>query len=208
MTNQPKKPYNSFFQYRKLKKHEVREKYNINKSHELNRKIGELWAKEPPHVKEYYQQLSLQEHEKFKKMYPAYNWQPWKSKQTIPIVKSARLSQKKNEQKPVKSRKAPLARLDLPSTLESTTPVNESPKSMSQSSPIPFEPRIRTPILFPKISEDVYEATKLDDAFGISCLESYPNKMNDEIGEFNQSPFLQYSATISPLSCLSNEHGF
>ncbi|KAJ3318534.1 hypothetical protein HDV06_000417 [Boothiomyces sp. JEL0866] len=198
-----------------MKKHEIMEKYHINKSHELNKKIGELWANEPPHVKEYYQQLSLQEHENFKKKYPDFDWQPWKSKAKVPAIKSARLSLRKNEQKqPLPQIQSP-TKLDIKSILESNSLAQEESKmAIAHSSPTALSTIIRTPTLFPKISEDVYEATKLEDVFdfsqmvglglfeppGISYSENYGNQMFDEISDFNLSPFLQYAVTSSPMS--------
>ncbi|KAJ3271935.1 hypothetical protein HDV01_006069 [Terramyces sp. JEL0728] len=74
------KPLNSFFLYRKSKKEEIVQKYKIKKSHEISRKAAELWAKEKAKVRDYFQQISLHEHDKFKELHPDYDWQPWVEK--------------------------------------------------------------------------------------------------------------------------------
>ncbi|KAJ3313192.1 Platelet-activating factor acetylhydrolase [Boothiomyces sp. JEL0838] len=82
-TKQPsklQKPMNSFFHYRKAKKQEIISKFNITKSHEISRKAAELWKSESASVKEYFKEISMNEHSAFKQRHPNYDWQPWKTR--------------------------------------------------------------------------------------------------------------------------------
>ncbi|KAJ3318528.1 hypothetical protein HDV06_000411 [Boothiomyces sp. JEL0866] len=74
------KPMNSFFHYRKAKKQEIVSKYNIKKSHEISKKAAELWANESALVRDYYKQMSYNEHIRFKEICPNFDWQPWNKK--------------------------------------------------------------------------------------------------------------------------------
>ncbi|KAJ3271933.1 hypothetical protein HDV01_006067 [Terramyces sp. JEL0728] len=146
ITSEVKKPLNSFFHYRRAKKQEIIEKYQITKSHEISRKAAELWANESKQVKDYFQQLSLAEHNKFKELYPDYDWQPWKKEFK---VKSPRLSQSPRlplVKSPGKRRSAPLV---------TSPPAPALRISRSSESLHVFD--------YPySVSPDVYEAAKLE----------------------------------------------
>ncbi|KAJ3318523.1 hypothetical protein HDV06_000406 [Boothiomyces sp. JEL0866] len=87
-----KKPLNSFFLYRKSKKQEIIRNYDITKSHEISKKAAELWQLESKETKDYYAQLSLDEHNKFKELNPDFDWQPWKKRAKTKKIQSTPVS--------------------------------------------------------------------------------------------------------------------
>ncbi|KAJ3271931.1 Platelet-activating factor acetylhydrolase [Terramyces sp. JEL0728] len=136
-------PLNSFFHYRKIKRSEIVDKYGLKKSNEISKIAADMWAKEPIAVRNYYKQLSLQEHTKFKEQYPDYEWQPW------------------NRKKPKKAPVLPPSPVSNYVTSPSVAPTVITIDSQSaESDPGDF----CDPLYAPKlngISQDVYEAALL-----------------------------------------------
>ncbi|KAJ3318531.1 hypothetical protein HDV06_000414 [Boothiomyces sp. JEL0866] len=149
-SSEPKKPLNSFFHYRRAKKQEIIEIYNITKSHEISRKAAELWANESKQVRDYFQQISLNEHLKFKELYPDYDWQPWKRDSKSKSPRSPHIIPKS----PGKRRSAPLV---------PTAPTQASlrlSKSSESLHAFNYDCIIKSEAY--RVSPDVYEASKLD----------------------------------------------
>ncbi|KAJ3313049.1 hypothetical protein HDV04_002337 [Boothiomyces sp. JEL0838] len=150
-SSEPKKPLNSFFHYRKAKKQEIVEKYNITKSHEISRKAAELWANESKQVRDYFQQVSMDEHNKFKELYPDYDWQPWKRDSKSKSPKSPHLIPKSPNSK---RRSAPLV-----ATAPTQTHLRIS-KSSESLYAFHLDGIMNSGAY--RVSPDVYEAAKLD----------------------------------------------
>lgn len=182
MTRQePKKPLNSFFHYRKAKKQEIVRNYHITKSHEISKKAAELWAKESKEVRNHFHQISLDEHNKFKEQYPDYDWQPWKRNPKCPRSPS---------RSPVLSTES--KRLSEPLlTSPKSSPIRLS-KSANFLNAFQYTP-IMTPKLFYKVSPDVLEAAKLDEGINFnefmdSSVFSSPTITVDTIASCGGSP--------------------
>ncbi|KAJ3313181.1 hypothetical protein HDV04_002357 [Boothiomyces sp. JEL0838] len=178
-----KKPLNSFFLYRKHIKEEVKLKYGIIKNQDVNKKIAELWAKESKETKDRYQELSLQEHLRFKEQNPDFDWQPWKKNKP-----------KKRLRKTSASPTISKEEADCPSPESShSLPNIQSPKFSSvrltksyNSLEIYPQPPIMSPSLFYKVSPDVFQAT---------LLETDTPEM-----ELNMDDFISEGSIGSPLS--------
>ncbi|KAJ3259400.1 hypothetical protein HK103_002326 [Boothiomyces macroporosus] len=138
------KPLNSFFHYRKTKRQEIVDKFGLTKSNEISKIAADMWAKESIAVRNYYKQLSLQEHTKFKELYPDYEWQPWNRKRT----KSKPVSESKQRQSTSKLAAAFL--------------LHDSQSSDGDSSEICLSPQMDPGYSLNGISYDVFEATRLD----------------------------------------------
>ncbi|KAJ3318522.1 hypothetical protein HDV06_000405 [Boothiomyces sp. JEL0866] len=181
-----KKPLNSFFLYRKHIKEEVILKYGIIKNQDVNKKIAELWAKESQETKDKYQELSLQEHIRFKENNPDFDWQPWKRNRN----KVGKKRLRKSSASPTIS--AEEASCPSPESCNSL-PNIQSPKFSSvrltksyNSLEIYPQTHIRSPSLFYKVSPDVFQAT---------ILESDANEM-----ELNMDEYMSEGSIGSPLS--------
>ncbi|KAJ3271932.1 hypothetical protein HDV01_006066 [Terramyces sp. JEL0728] len=183
MTRQePKKPLNSFFHYRKSKKQEIVRNHHITKSHEISKKAAELWAKESKEVRDHFHKLSLEEHNKFKEQYPDYDWQPWKRNPKSPRSPSRSPVLLKSECKRLSE---PLA------TSPKYSPVRLS-KSSTSLNAFQYTP-IMTPKLFYKVSPDVLEAAKLPDEINFnefmdSNVFSSPTITGDTLASCGGSP--------------------
>ena len=71
---QPKKPSNAFFLYRKDMKEYITTTFNISKSHEIVKQAAIMWKSESEQVKEKYKQMSNDEFKEHKRLYPDYVW--------------------------------------------------------------------------------------------------------------------------------------
>ncbi|KAJ3322291.1 hypothetical protein HDV06_003184 [Boothiomyces sp. JEL0866] len=92
-----KKPCNSFFMYRRDMKQKIEQEYKTSNSHEVSKICSALWSKEPPHVKEYYRNVSVQAHLEHKKQYPDFDWNPHKNMKFKPKKPSSMDSLKSND---------------------------------------------------------------------------------------------------------------
>ncbi|KAI0760301.1 hypothetical protein C8Q74DRAFT_217939 [Fomes fomentarius] len=77
----PKRPLNKFFVYRREKAREVRDNHGHDNagnvpSDGFSKWVSNLWAAEPPEVKEYYKRLADQEKEIHQRDYPGYQYKP------------------------------------------------------------------------------------------------------------------------------------
>ncbi|KAJ3319196.1 hypothetical protein HDV06_006636 [Boothiomyces sp. JEL0866] len=82
-----KKPMNSFFYYRRDMKAKIEKEYQTTKSHDVSRICSQLWAKESPETKAYYQNVSMTAHEDHKAKFPDFDWNPHKNVKTKKLPK-------------------------------------------------------------------------------------------------------------------------
>ncbi|KAJ3318529.1 hypothetical protein HDV06_000412 [Boothiomyces sp. JEL0866] len=137
------------------KRQEIVDKYGLTKSNEISKIAADMWAKEKIAVRNYYKQLSLQEHTRFKEMYPDYEWQPWNRKRT---PKSGTL----HPTIPRSSRRN--------STASSAMHTNDSISTDGDASEYCLSPPMNPGYSLNGISQDVFEATRLD-----HCHVYYPS---------------------------------
>ncbi|KAJ3271927.1 hypothetical protein HDV01_006061 [Terramyces sp. JEL0728] len=181
-----KKPLNSFFLYRKHIKEEVIEKYGIIKNQDVNKKIAELWSKESQSVKDRYQELSLQEHLRFKEQNPDFDWQPWKRNKPGKIEKRKRKSSASTS--PTLSNDDPCPSPESTHSLPIPSPKFSSVRLTKSYNSLQIFPQaqIRSPSLFYKVSPDVFQAT---------LLGTDPDLM-----ELNMDDYMSEGSVGSPLS--------
>lgn len=77
----PKRPLNKFFVYRREKAREVRDNHGHDNagnvpSDGFSKWVSNLWAAEPPEVKDYYKRLADQEKEIHQRDHPGYQYKP------------------------------------------------------------------------------------------------------------------------------------
>ncbi|KAJ3272336.1 hypothetical protein HDV01_005770 [Terramyces sp. JEL0728] len=100
-------------------KAKIEKEYQTTKSHDVSRICSQLWAKESPETKAYYQNVSMTAHEDHKAKFPDFDWNPHKNIKAKKIPKrvkgefidvSPQILKRRGSHPPVDTSKHTLAR--------------------------------------------------------------------------------------------------